>query len=85
MPVHVTDKLSMYKKQGTETADKIPTIAGALGLIKKVWGTTLKKLQCKIQLSELQETIILGTAYIIQRALRSKGWTRQMRETQLRS
>ena len=74
--VKTVEKLSKYKsleieiqKMWETKTTVIPIVIGSLGLINKNIYSFLDKLPCKIQLSEIQKTVLLGTAYILRKHL----------------
>ena len=76
--VKTIEKLSKYKTLEIEIlkmwkdmkkTSVIPVIIGSLGLVNKNIHLYLNKLPCQVQLSELQKTVLLGTAYILRKHL----------------
>ena len=76
--VKTIEKLSKYKTLEIEIlkmwkdmkkTSVVPIIIGSLGLVNKNIHFYLEKLPCQVQLSELQKTVLLGTAYILRKHL----------------
>ena len=73
------EKLSKYKDLEIEIektwgmkTTAVPVIIGALGLVKKRIENYIGKIPGNIRITELQKTVLLGTAHILRRALSIK-------------
>lgn len=72
-------KLTKYKNLETSEIKKtwgmkttVPVIIGALGLVKKGTQNYNGKISGNIRITELQKTVLLGTAHILRRTLSIK-------------
>ena len=73
-------KLTKYKNLETSEIEKtwgmktttVPVIIGALGLVKKGTQNYNGKISGNIRITELQKTVLLGTADILRRTLSIK-------------
>ena len=72
-------KLTKYKDLETEIkktwgmkTTTVPVIIGALGLVKKGTENYIGKIPRNIGITELQKTVLLGTAHIFRRTLSIK-------------
>lgn len=70
------EKLSKYKDLEIEInrmwemrTAVIPVVIGALGLIKKGQDKHIAKIPGRVEISELQKAVLLGTAHIIRKIL----------------
>ena len=77
--VKTAEKLSKYKDLEIEIermwglkCKTIPVVIGALGVIKKGISKEIGKIPGNINITELQKTVLLGTAHILRRILRVK-------------
>ena len=77
--VKEVEKLSKYKDLEIEITRMwemktitIPVVIGALGLMKKDQDRYIGKIPGKVEISELQKTVLLGTAHIIRKILSIK-------------
>ena len=61
-------KIEIEKTCGMKTAT-VPMIIGAFGLVKKGTESYIGKIPGNIRITELQKTVLLGTAHIIRRSL----------------
>ena len=50
----------------------IPVVIGALGLMKKGFDRHISKISWKIDIREMQKTVLLGTAHILRKTLSIK-------------
>jgi len=50
----------------------VPVIIGAFGLVKKGTENYISKIPGNIRITELQKTVLLGTAHILRRTLSIK-------------
>ena len=62
---------------GMKTAT-VPVIIGALGLVKKGTKNYTGKIKGNIRITELQNTVLLGTAHILMKILPIKQSSRRM-------
>ena len=73
------EKLTKYKDLETEMEEAwgiktttVPVITGAFGLVKKGTENYIGKIPGNIRITELQKTVLLGTADILRRTLSIK-------------
>ena len=78
--LRTAEKLSKYKDVEIEIekawgmkTTAVPVIIGALGLVKKVIENYIGKIPGNIRITELQKTVLLGTAHILRRTLSSSN------------
>ena len=64
-------EIEIGKSWGMKTTT-VPVIIGAFGLVKKGRGNYIGKISGNIRITELQETVLLGTAHILRRTLSIK-------------
>ena len=67
----IIEKLSKYKDLEIERmkTTTVPVIIGAFGLVKKGTENYIGKIPGNIRITELQKTVLLGTAHILRRTL----------------
>jgi len=75
----IIEKLSNYKDVEIEIektwgmkTTTVPVIIGAFGLVKKGTENYIGKIPGNIRITELQKTVLLGTAHILSRTLSIK-------------
>ena len=64
-------EIEIEKMWGMKTTT-VPVIIGAFGLVKKGTANYISKIPGNIRITELQKTVLLGTAHILRRTLSIK-------------
>ena len=64
-------EIEIEKMWGMKTTT-VPVIIGAFGLVKKGTENYISKIPGNIRITELQKTVLLGTAHILRRTLSIK-------------